>query len=146
MMRVVMASPRTRRAAGMAAALAVAVSAAACSAGTGHPGGPAAPSAVAENKLPGTSAWRITDQGPADAINGYASAQSVLPGQRFTLYVSTTARSFRVDAFRFGYYHGHDARLVWTSPPVRGRLQTAVRIAPGTHMVTAPWQPSLTVS
>src|SRR5579875_99620 len=163
MMRVVMASPRTRRAAGMAAALAVAVSAAACSAGTGHPGGPAAPAAaraarapaaraaappfpVAENKLPGTSAWRITDQGPADAINGYASAQSVLPGQRFTLYVSTTARSFRVDAFRFGYYHGHDARLVWTSPPVRGRLQTAVRIAPGTHMVTAPWQPSLTVS
>src|SRR5581483_2643609 len=27
-----------------------------------------------------------------------------------------------------------------------GRRQTAVRIAPGTHMVTAPWQPSLTVA
>src|SRR5579875_3885344 len=140
MMRVVMASPRTRRAAGMAAPPAARAARAPAARAA------APPFPVAENKLPGTSAWRITDQGPADAINGYASAQSVLPGQRFTLYVSTTARSFRVDAFRFGYYHGHDARLVWTSPPVRGRLQTAVRIAPGTHMVTAPWQPSLTVS
>src|SRR5579875_1940126 len=102
MMRLAMAPARARRAARMAAVLAVAAPAAACSAagGAGHPAGPAAPAAsralaaraaaqpfpAAENKLPGTSAWRITDQGPADAINGYASAQSVLPGQRFTLY------------------------------------------------------------
>jgi hypothetical protein len=104
------------------------------------------PFPAAENARPGTSAWRITDLGAPDAITGYASEQSVLPGQSFRLYVSTTASSFRVDAFRFGYYHGHDARLVWESPPVRGRAQTAVRIAPGTHMVTAPWQPSMTIA
>jgi hypothetical protein len=106
----------------------------------------AGPFPAAENKLPGTSAWRITSQGPADAINGYASAQSVLPGQDFTLYVSTTAKSYRVDAFRFGWYQGHEARLVWQSRPARGQLQTAVRTTAGTHMVTAPWQPSMTIS
>ncbi len=106
----------------------------------------AEPFPVAENKLPGTSAWRITDQGPDNAINGYASAQSVLPGQSFTLCVSATAPSFRVDAFRFGWYQGHEARLVWASGPVRGHVQAAVDITPGTHMVTAPWSPSMTVN
>jgi hypothetical protein len=149
-------------------ALAVALSAAACTGGTGgagggtngggtnggghgraagHPGTEAArPFPAAENTRPGTSAWRITDLGAADAINGYADQQSVLPGQSFRLYVSTRARSFRVAAFRFGYYQGRDARLVWESAPVPGRLQAAARIAPGTHMVTAPWQPSMTIS
>ena len=141
-------------------AFALTWSAVACSAtagsvtGTGTPvtssvhAAPAAaePFPVAENKLPGTSAWRITDQGPDDAIDGYADHQSVLPGQSFRLYVSTTARSFRVDAFRFGWYQGHEARLVWESAPVRGHLQAAVDITPGTHMVTAPWQPSMTIT
>ena len=105
----------------------------------------ARPFPVAENTRPGTSAWRITDLGPDDAIDGYADQQSVLPGQSFRLYVSTTAKSFRVDAFRFGWYSGHQARLVWASARVRGQRQTAVDITPGTHMVTAPWQPSMTV-
>ena len=104
------------------------------------------PFPVAENKRPGTSAWRITDLGALDAITGYADRQSVLPGQSFRLYVSTTARSFQVKAFRFGWYGGHQARLVWTSPRTAGQRQTAVRTAPGTHMVTAPWHPSLTVT
>jgi len=99
-----------------------------------------------ENKRPGTSAWRIADPGAPDAIDGYADQQSVLPGQSFRLYVSTTAKSFRVQVFRFGWYQGHQARLVWTSPPTRGRRQTAVRITAGTHMVTAPWRPSLTIT
>ena len=45
----------------------------------------------------------------------------------------TTARSFRVDAFRFGWYSGHQARLVWASAQVRGERQTAVRIAADPH-------------
>ena len=146
------------RAAGVAVALAALLPAAACSAGSSssaHPPPTSAPSAratatrpfpVAENTRPGTSAWRITHLGVADAIEGYADQQSVLPGQSFRLYVSTLASSFRVDAFRFGWYSGHQARLIWASGPVRGQRQTAARTAPGTHMVTARWQPSLTVS
>lgn len=148
---------RISRTAGAALVLAVALAAAACSGGSGSAGSDtvtSAPSAVAshappfpatENERPGTSAWRITELGAADAIEGYADRQSVLPGQSFRLYVSTTAKSFRVDAFRFGWYSGHQARLVWASAPVRGQRQTAVDIAPGTHMVTAPWRPSMTI-
>ena len=148
---------RRRRAVGVALVLAVALAAAACSGGAATPPhrsvalspsavAAAQPFPVAENKRPGTSAWRITDLGPAGAIDGYADQQSVLPGQSFRLYVSTTAKSFRVDAFRFGWYSGHQARLVWTSARVPGQLQTAVEIAPGTHMVTAPWRPSMTIT
>ncbi len=148
---------RIRGAAGIAVALVATLGAAACSAGsrsaapspvTSAPAHRVAapPFPVAENERPGTSAWRITDLGPADAINGYADQQSVLPGQSFRLYVSTTATSFRVDAFRFGWYSGHQARLVWASARVRGQLQTAVDIAPGTHMMTAPWRPSMTIT
>jgi hypothetical protein len=154
---------RTRRAAGVAVALAVTLPAAACTGGSGPAGhgpaasapaavarpappSPVAPFPVAENRLPGTSSWRITDQGSADAIEGYADQQSVLPGQSFRLYVSTAAKSFRVDAFRFGWYSGHQARLVWESAPVPGQRQTAVSIAPGTRMVTAPWRPSMTIA
>ena len=107
---------------------------------------PRPPFPVAENKRSGTSAWRITDLGPGGAIDGYADQQSVLPGQSFRLYVSTTARSFRVDAFRFGWYSGHQARLVWTSTTSAGSGRRRRRIASGTHMVTAPWRPSLTIS
>jgi hypothetical protein len=130
------------------------IMAAACSGGAhGQAGGggssaplaAAAPFPVAENDLPGVSGWRITNQGAPGAIAGYTSVQSVLPGQPFQLYVSTTAPAFRVDAFRFGWYHGNQARLVWRSPPVPARRQTSVSIASGTHMVTANWQPSLTV-
>ena len=148
---------RRRRAVGVALVLAVALAAAACSGGAATPPhrsvtlspsavAAAQPFPVAENKRPGTSAWRITDLGQAGAIDGYADQQSVLPGQSFRLYVSTTAKSFRVDAFRFGWYSGHQARLVWMSARVPGQLQTAVDIAPGTHMVTAPWRPSMTIT
>lgn len=150
----------TIKSAALAGALAAALLATACTSNAQHGSAGPSPAAsapspktaktqpfpVAENKRPGTSAWRITDLGAPDAIEGYADQQSVLPGQSFRLYVSTTARSFRVKAFRFGWYHGHQARLVWTSPPARGQRQTAIRTAPGTHMVTAPWRPSLTVT
>jgi hypothetical protein len=149
-----------RRALGIAAAVAIALPLAACTTSAQHnPAGPGrstatgAPSPTAtqpfpvrENQHPGTSAWRITKLGAPDAIEGYADQQSVLPGQSFRLYVSTTAGSFRVLAFRFGWYQGHQARLVWASPHVRGQRQTAIHTAPGTRMVTAPWRPSLTVT
>ena len=147
-----------RHALGIALALAVTLPAAACTTSAPHrttrpspatpapSATPARPFPVRENQRPGTSAWRITDLGVPGAIEGYADQQSVLPGQSFRLYVSTTAKSFRVQAFRFGWYQGHQARLVWTSPPAMGQHQIAVDTAPGTHMVTAPWHPSLTVT
>ena len=151
---------RLRHALGIAVALAVTLPAAACTASAQHgsagasagtatsapPRARAQPFPVQENQRPGTSAWRITDLGAPGAIDGYADQQSVLSGQAFRLYVSTTARSFRVMAFRFGWYQGHQARLVWTSRPTPGQRQTSIQTTARTHMVTAPWHPSLTIT
>ena len=65
---------------------------------------------VAEEDLPGDADWRITSAGQPDAIVGYADQFSVLPGQDFDLYVSTTSTSYQVHAFRVGWYGGAQAR------------------------------------
>jgi len=79
---------------------------------------------VSENSLPGDRHWEIRHLGAADAIMGYAGAASVLTGQPFPLFVSTTSSGFRVRAFRLGWYHGDGARQVWQSGPLPGRRQT----------------------
>ena len=101
---------------------------------------------AAENEKQGTADWRICDAGAPGTIQGYASAVSVLPGQSFGLYVSTTAPSIRVQAFRMGWYGGDQARQVWESGSVPGRVQAPARLMAATRTVTAPWRPTLTVS
>ena len=76
---------------------------------------------------------------------GYAGQASVLPGQPVTLFVSTTARSFTVSAFRMGWYGGDEARLVWKSGTVRGHRQRAPSLIEPTRTVEARWGPSLTI-
>ena len=78
---------------------------------------------INENDRPGDPHWNIRRLGAPDAIVGYAGQSSVLPGEPVTLYVSTTARSFRVSAFRMGWYHGDEARLLWKSATVPGHRQ-----------------------
>jgi hypothetical protein len=106
---------------------------------------PPAGRAVSENSRPGDPHWQISNLGAPMAIVGYAGQASVLPGEPVTLYVSTTARSFRVSAFRMGWYHGDKARLVWQSGAVNGhRQRPPTRIAP-TNTVECDWGESLTV-
>ncbi|WP_018385460.1 N,N-dimethylformamidase beta subunit family domain-containing protein [Wenjunlia vitaminophila] len=102
-------------------------------------------SSPAERDLPGTSDWRVVDRGPDDAILGYADQVSVRPGQPLALRVSTTARRFRVSAFRVGWYQGAQARLVWRSERVPGREQRAPDLHPLTRTVRAGWRRTLTV-
>jgi hypothetical protein len=104
-----------------------------------------APFPQAENRQPGTRAWHLTKRGAPGAIQGYASAVSVLPGQPFRLYVSTTAASFRLRAYRMGWYGGDRGRLVWVSPRTPGHRQPAPVLVPASRMVTCHWRPSLTV-
>src|SRR5580693_8344744 len=70
--------------------------------------------AIAENSRPGTEDWVIHHLGAADEIMGYAGTASVAQGERFPLYVSTTADEFRVNAYRLGWYQGHGAREGWS--------------------------------
>jgi hypothetical protein len=61
------------------------------------------------NRVPGAVAtrdWHIRKVGAEHEIEGYADQVSVLPGESFRLFVSTTARGFTVEAFRMGWYGG----------------------------------------
>jgi len=108
-------------------------------------GSPSRRGPVSENSLPGYRDWSIKHVGGPHAIEGYTGQASVLPGEKITLYASTTSRSFTVMAFRMGWYRGDLARLVWRSGTVRGHKQSKpVRIQP-TNTVEARWGPSLTI-
>jgi hypothetical protein len=129
---------------------AVGMAAAACDSGTSRTAGPsptAAPSRrpIQENGLPGDPDWAIRQLGAPDAIMGYAGKASVLPGESFPLSVSTTARSFRVTAFRIGWYRGDGARKVWASANLPGRRQAAAKLAEATNTISASWDPAIDV-
>jgi hypothetical protein len=100
---------------------------------------------IAENSLPGDPHWWLSKTGAPDAIMGYAGQASVLPGEPVQLYVSTTAREFRVKAFRIGWYAGDLARKVWASGPVRGHRQRTAAMTAATNTVHTDWGISLTV-
>jgi hypothetical protein len=96
---------------------------------------------VSENSRPGDPHWQIRHLGAANAIMGYAGAASVLTGQSFPLFVSTTAAGFRVQAFRLGWYGGDGARQVWQSGPLRGHRQNASGLTGSTNTVQTAWEP-----
>ena len=114
----------------------------------GHTARPrrATPSTVAENKLPGERHWWLKHIGAPDAIMGYTGQASVRRGEPLDLYVSTTAREFRVNVLRMGWYGGLLARLVWRSGWIRGHQQRPSAFAPQTRMVSCDWGRSLTMS
>ncbi|MDP9845199.1 N,N-dimethylformamidase beta subunit family domain-containing protein [Streptosporangium lutulentum] len=109
---------------------------------------PAAPSTVdgsatsAENARRGDPRWRVRERGAEHEIEGFADRVSVLPGESFRLYVSTTAARYTVRAFRVGWYGGAGARKVWQSPSLRGRRQAPPETIAATRTVTAAhWRP-----
>lgn len=98
-----------------------------------------------ENRKPGTRDWAITKLGATHEIEGYADRVSAQQGDTVRLFVSTTAPTFSVEAYRMGYYQGLGGRLVWRSAPLQGVKQAAPVVVPGVNMVDARWQPSLSV-
>ncbi|HEY6798159.1 MAG TPA: N,N-dimethylformamidase beta subunit family domain-containing protein [Kineosporiaceae bacterium] len=100
---------------------------------------------LTENRLPGTPGWRTVPPPGRAMIEGYADAVSAVAGQRVRLFVSTTARTFRVQLLRLGWYGGVGARQVWLSDPLPGGPQPAPRVDATTHLIVAGWTPSVTV-
>lgn len=98
---------------------------------------------IKENDKPGTTAWHITGHQTPTGIMGYANRVEARRGQVVTLFVSTRAPSFRVEAFRMGYYHGKGARLVWQSGKVAGVVQPTCPVTPGINMVECHWAASM---
>ncbi len=100
---------------------------------------------MSENSLPGDPHWEIRHLGAANAIMGYAGAASVLTGESFPLFVSTTSPGFRVRAFRLGWYGGDGARQVWQSGSLRGHRQNAPGLTGSTNTVQTQWDPVVEV-
>ena len=102
---------------------------------------------VAENRRAGTRSWQIPDSGaPAGTIEGFADRDYAAAGDTVDLYVSTSAPSFTVIAYRMGWYGGTGARQVWQSPPVPGVVQPPCPLTPGINMVACDgWARSLAV-
>ncbi len=105
---------------------------------------PVSSAIVAENAKRGDAWWVTTPQQPGD-IWGYASTTSAVHGDDVTLFVSTTAPHFHVEAYRMGYYQGIGGRLVWQSDEVAGAVQAQPVVVAPTNTVECHWTPSLTV-
>ncbi len=88
--------------------------------------------------------WRIK---PAQAtgIAGFGSRDSIAPGDPYALYVSTTARSFRVQVFRMGWYGGLLGHLTATLGPYGGHVQPPSTVQGPRRMVTTDWTPSVQI-
>lgn len=99
---------------------------------------------IEQNKLPGTSAWKITGTQAPGAIMGYTNRPQARLGQTVNVYVSTVAPTFRIQAFRMGYYQGLGARLIWTSRRLRGVAQPSCGASAPLYMVQCNWSRSTT--
>ena len=158
------ASRRRRIVLASVLALAVAVAIAAISAATGTttkgrattattstlsrhalgPDGVTSSAIIDQNRLAGTSSWKIGSSVSSTVVQGFANLTYAKVGQNVDLYVDSHAASYRAIAYRMGYYHGLGAHEVWRSPVERGIVQPACTVAKATNMVScANWHKSL---
>ncbi len=116
---------------------------------------------VLENAHLGTNSWKIPSGKEATTqIQAYASATSVLPGQKLTFYVSTQQEgtSYSIDIYRLGWYEGYGGRLMTSVPSQTAHAQgyydsavhrlvdcTSCHVDPKTGLVEANWHPSYTL-
>jgi hypothetical protein len=109
------------------------------------------PSIAAENRHPGTTAWRLP--GPAVDVGGlaqghvvgYVEREAVRTGHTERIYVSAPgARSVRIRIFRMGWYGGRGGREVLVSRRLRVRRQPGCTHSFTTGLTECAWHPTLT--
>ncbi len=99
-----------------------------------------------ENSKPGTTSWKIKVLSLHHEIEGYASAQSVAPGQSITFHVSTKAKWFTAEIFRMGWYHGKGGRLEVSEPTMRGRRRATGKPNRKTGLLVCNWPTSFALT
>ena len=104
---------------------------------------------VAENQLPGTSAWQIGGAGfrisddAGGQIKGYASATSVNKGEPISFHISVNpAQSFTADIYRMGWYGGFGGRLMARVGPLAAPTQRTCTPDKSTGIVDCAWSPT----
>lgn len=101
---------------------------------------------AAENRLSGTSNWRLENPATHREIEGYASATSVNRGEDILLFASTKSPTYTLSVFRMGWYQGLGARRVFGPRPVAGTLQVTPSPDRTTGLVEADWIDPYTLS
>ena len=117
---------------------------------------------AAENALPGTSEWLITNvatetdwgnlpvPGATTSSNaeveGYASATSVNAGESIRFHVNTTGSSVQLRFFRLGWYGGLGAREITQAVVIPGAVQPPCAHEPTTHRIDCDWSTSHTLN
>ena len=100
-----------------------------------------------ENAKPGTRSWKIPLSNHQNVIAGFANHDYAQVGQKVTLYVTTPSPTFRIVAYRMGYYQGLGAREIWSSTTLHGVKQATCPLTPGINEVScANWKPSLSLT
>ncbi|MGO8904465.1 MAG: N,N-dimethylformamidase beta subunit family domain-containing protein [Solirubrobacteraceae bacterium] len=110
----------------------------------------APPSIAAENRLAGTTAWRLP--GPASLlggaahgpVEGYVAEQAIAPGQTESVYVNAPgARQVSVQVYRMGWYGGAGGRLVLQSRPLPAIAQPPCTHSFQTGLTQCRWHATL---
>ena len=104
------------------------------------------PAIIAENAKPGSTQWRLFPGDNATVVQGFANTTYAQQGQTVTLYITSTAPRYVVQAYRMGYYGGKGGRLVWQSGELPGSTQPACPLDTSVNMVScANWHASVHV-
>ncbi len=98
---------------------------------------------AAENSLPGSPSWGLVRA--TTAIEGYAGATSVAPGETLDLHVAASQPArYRIDIYRLGWYRGLGGRRIGCVPSCDGDKAALRRPAPpvpdpATGLMRAGW-------
>jgi hypothetical protein len=108
------------------------------------------PTVAAENRHPGTRAWRLP--GPAGdvgglasgSVSGYVAHPAIAPGGVQRIFVSAPgAASVRIRVFRIGWYRGLGGREVLDSKSLRVISQPPCAHDSSTGLTTCHWHATL---
>ena len=105
---------------------------------------PVAQWVIAENERPGTLDWILSGYPPAHGLEGYTNKTSAPTGGTVEVKVSTTDTSYRIEAYRMGWYHGKGGRLIAKSPTLTGVVQPAPLVDSALGTVQCQWATSWT--
>jgi hypothetical protein len=99
-----------------------------------------------ENAKPGATDWELSNPAYNREIEGYANKTSVPRGGSISFHVSTNARSYTLEIFRLGWYHGAGARRMTSPVSKTGLKQATPAPAAGTGLIECRWSSQITYS
>jgi len=97
------------------------------------------------NNVKKTANTTLANDWEDTSISGYAGQTSINRGDSIELYVSTSQRSYNMEVYRMGWYHGTGARLLLTVSNLSGQNQPVPTPQEGTGLIECNWQVSYTL-